>query len=362
MTGPVSIEGLCTIFRAALMLAAMTGLSLLASPSIALSQDRVHGGPIIAVNLFETDDQERHIRLPQTASGSIVLIIDPTTDKAGTGFLIAPCYAMSALHVVLSDFDVSVRRYPSVRYEYTLYYGSGTRFDAFDDLTIARPVAWGGFFDSLTVDIDASEDWIILQLDECVGRRYGHFQVRPRSFSDLGAFVSFALAGYPRTDDYSTVQVDPACRIHAEHGWPLGRGAVWYHDCATREGASGSPIYTTLDDGLEAVAIAVGELQRTEEVLPAYSEAFANIAVPMRNAEWALTALESESPERVAEAQELLQALGRGVGRVDGVPDANTRSAIESYRSLRRMPLTGLITDELIARLQDDLAARATLD
>lgn len=324
-----------------------------------LSASALAGEPpaLRLANLFETDDRQPQDRTPGTASGSIVLIVDPTTDKAGTGFMIAPCYLMSALHVVLSDFDLRSRRYPTVRYEYTLYYGTGSRFGAFENFTIARPVAWGAYFESIAVD--ASEDWIILQTDECIGRRYGHFLVSMVGIDEAEAGTSVALAGFPRTDDEPTVLADPHCRIRAERNWPEAAGPLWYHDCATREGVSGAPIYRSAAGGYEALAIAVGELQPTPAVRPIYSEDRANIAVPLGNAEWALTALRGESRDRVAEAQRLLEALGRGAGRRDGIVDGRTRMAIESYRSLRRLNGAGLVTEELIAALRADLARRS---
>lgn len=344
--------------RVASALIATLVLAMLGPHSSALPAGGQQGaGSVLMANIFEVDDRERHDRVAGTPYGGIVLIVDPTTDKAGTGFLIAPCYVMSALHVVLSEFDLGARRYPSVRYQYTLYYGVGTRFGAFEDFTVARPVAWGGYFAPLTVD--PSEDWIVLQLDDCIGDRYGHFQLGARGYASASAFVELSMAGYPRSDDLRTVQVDPACRIMAERRWPGARGPLWYHDCATREGASGAPIYASIDGSYETFAIAVGELQPIEPVQSAYSDRHANVAVPVGNAQWALAALEGESQERVAEVQQMLQGLGRSAGRVDGVPDPGTRQAVQAYRALRRLPETGLITDELVASLRHDVANRS---
>lgn len=303
-------------------------------------------------NLFETDDRQRWPRNPGTPAGSIVLIVDPTTGKAGTGFLFAPCYAMSALHVVLSDFDLMAWRDPNVRYEYTIYYGSGNRFGTFENFTVARPVAWGRYFESITVD--PSEDWIVLQLDDCIGRRYGHFHSAFLEIGEVLAVPRLALAGYPGAD-HEAVWADPQCRIRAERSWPEARGPLWYHDCATRPGVSGAPIYRLTARGSEAVAIAVGELQPIDTVRPAFSEAYANIAVPIGNAQWALLALSGESPARIAEAQRLLAALGRGVGRVDGMADPQTRTAVASYRRLRGLDATGLVTEALIGRLRREV-------
>ena len=106
--------------RIALAFAAIIASSILAPATPSQSAEDRAVAPVLTANIFGIDDRERHNRAPRTPYGAIVLIIDPTTDKAGTGFLIAPCYMMSALHVVMSGFDLAARRYPSVRYQYTL--------------------------------------------------------------------------------------------------------------------------------------------------------------------------------------------------------------------------------------------------
>ncbi|NBC32146.1 MAG: hypothetical protein GVY13_05660 [Alphaproteobacteria bacterium] len=329
-------------------------VGLFAVPAQA-SADIGRSAPTRLANLFESDDRQRWPRTPGTPAGGIVLIVDPTTDKAGTGFLIAPCYAMSALHVVLSDFDLTARRYPNVRYEYTIYYGRGNRFGSFENFTVARPLAWGRYFESITVD--ASEDWILLQLEECIGRDYGYFRFAVLGIDEARAEPRLALAGYPGTE-HETVQADPLCRIRAERDWPEAGGPLWYHDCATRRGISGGPIFRHTEEGHEAVAIAVGELQPMERLRLSYSEAYANVAVPIGNAGWALTAVHGESRELIAEAQRLLEALGRGAGRIDGIADARTRMAIAGYRTVRRLDGAGLVTEALITRLRREVESR----
>jgi V8-like Glu-specific endopeptidase len=313
------------------------------------------GPDIRPVNVFGTDDRRQEERRRGSDAGRIVLITDPTTNKAGTGFLIAPCFAMSALHVVLSDYDLDVRADPSVAFQYTVYFGSGRRFGTFEDFTIGRPVAWGRYFDA--VPMDASQDWILLQLDRCVGERYGHFTPRVLDLAEAGE-RRLRLAGYPQPNDFRRVQVDPACRVYDAMTWPMNLRPVWQHDCAIRVGASGSPIYYVEDGNSYVVAIAIGELRSTEDVLPAYDAGRANIAVPIANALAALAAVAAETPERIAEAQQLLGAIGRPVGTADGVAGPMTRRAVNAYRTARGLPGSGLISEDLLIALREDAAAR----
>jgi|GEM_PF-2299625 len=313
------------------------------------------GAAVQPANVFGTDDRRLAERRRGSDAGRIVLITDPTTSKAGTGFLIAPCYAMSAMHVVLSDYDLDARADPSVTYEYTVYFGSGRRFGTFENFTIGRPVAWGRYFDA--VPIDASQDWIVLQLDGCIGERYGHFVPR---VLDLGEIADrrLQLAGYPQPNDFRHVQIDPDCRVYDAMTWPMNLRPVWQHDCAIRVGASGSPIYFVEGDNSYAAAIAIGELRSTEDVLPAYESGHANIAVPIANALPAIEAIAAETPERIAEAQRLLGAIGRPVGAADGVAGPMTRRVVNAYRVDRGLLRSGLIGADLLAALREDAAAR----
>ena len=312
---------------------------------------------VIQANVFGEDDRVRALRHPGSSAGQIVLIVDPTTDKAGTGFLIGRCYAMSALHVFLSDYDMQSRSTPGVLYTYTVYYGLGGLFGNFENLTVGRPVAWGNYFGASPVD--ASQDWIILQLDDCIGRRYGHFEVTTLGIGEARRIGGFQLAGYPRNeaDRYRYVRVDPSCRLHQSANWPMNAAALWYHDCAMRAGASGSPIFYEQDGRTFAVGLAMGEFQSTDGVLPQYRTSHANIAVPAANFAHAVEALTRETPDRVAEAQRLLNAMGRSVGTVDGVPGPMTRLAIYGYSALRDLSPGGLITDELLGSLRDEAQA-----
>jgi hypothetical protein len=349
-------------FRRAAAALLLAFLPVLAGPALA---DPAAPAPRIAdrtsgfapANVFVEDDRVRALRRAGTAAGRIVLIVDPTTDKAGTGFLIAPCYAMSALHVFLSEYDMQARSTPGVTYAYTVYYGLGALFGNFEDLTVGRPVVWGNYF--AADPVDASQDWIILQLDDCVGDRYGHFEVTPMDLAEARQRPRLQLAGYPRTEiePYQYVQVDPDCRLYRSATWPMNAAPLWYHDCAMRRGASGSPIFYEDGGRAYAVAIAMGEFQSTEGVLPEYDTRHANIAVPAGNFRTAVEALTLETPDRVAEAQRLLNAIGRTVGEVDGIPGPMTRLAIDGYRERRDLRPGGLITEELLGTLRRDAPA-----
>lgn len=315
-------------------------------------------------NIFVEDDRQLIRRDSTASSGAVVLIVDPTTNKAGTGFLISPCLVMSAIHIVLSDFDLSTRTAPRAQYEYVVYHGSGAIAGGFADFSIARPIAWGRYFASDPVD--ASQDWIVLQLDACPAASRPYFQVSELPLSETVGTASFRLAGHPRrTDDsansYEFVQVDPSCSVHQEVWWPMNQGPLWLHDCATRPGASGAPIYIEQETA-QAVAIAIGELQATPGVIRQFDQAHANVAVPLRNAAVALAALAAETRDRIAEAQSLLHALGHSHVAADGVADPQTRLAVYQYRVHRGLPASALITDDLLTTLRIEAARRAGAD
>jgi peptidoglycan hydrolase-like protein with peptidoglycan-binding domain len=64
------------------------------------------------------------------------------------------------------------------------------------------------------------------------------------------------------------------------------------------------------------------------------------------------------SPQwRVRRVQEALSQLGYYQGRIDGLLDRNTRTAIITYRRDRRMPINDEIDRQLIESLQLDVAA-----
>ena len=320
-------------------------------------------GRVQPTNVFVEDDRQLMPRDNTSSSGAVVLIVDPTTNKAGTGFLVSPCLVISAIHIVLSDFDVAARSGPSVQFEYTVYYGSGRIAGGFADFSVARPIAWGPYFASDPVD--PSQDWIILQLDTCSKNPQPYFEVSELAWGETVRQTDFRLAGHPRSPDgaptsYEFVRTDPSCTVYDEAQLPMNRGPLWFHDCATRPGASGAPIYIERETP-EAVAIAIGELRPTPGVLPRFDPRHANIAVPLRNAASVFAALAGESHERVAEAQDMLNALGYSLGTADGVAGRQTRLAVYRYRAAQRLPPGALITDDLLDSLRASIARRAGL-
>ena len=61
-----------------------------------------------------------------------------------------------------------------------------------------------------------------------------------------------------------------------------------------------------------------------------------------------------------SEAQRLLNILGYNIGVADGVIGQRTHDAISKFQLQDGMQMSGLVSDELIARLKNSVQARQT--
>ena len=84
-----------------------------------------------------------------------------TITNAGTGFLVSPCYVLTAAHVVYGDDLTPV---PGTDYRMKFRAGTGVT-SPFAGNTTATPVA-SGFRDE-----GGRNDWALLRLNNCIGKR-----------------------------------------------------------------------------------------------------------------------------------------------------------------------------------------------
>lgn len=84
-----------------------------------------------------------------------------TETRAGTGFLVSPCYVLTAHHVVYGD-DLTPK--PGVDYRMKFRAGKGVT-TTFAGVTTATPVT-SGFRDETF-----RNDWALLRLNVCIGKR-----------------------------------------------------------------------------------------------------------------------------------------------------------------------------------------------
>ena len=146
----------------------------------------------------------------------------------GTAFLVAPCLALSARHVVHHAEPLGQRM--------TLRFTPWKRADR-SNSSAATVIAAGGVATSAG---DVSQDWVLLKLDRCLGATLGYLALsrEPLRIPPSGPITPALIAvGFPA--DRAAMRrpvVDPDCRVRMIASTGL------LHDCATMPGNSGGPM------------------------------------------------------------------------------------------------------------------------
>lgn len=147
-----------------------------------------------------------------------------------TGFLVDDCHVLTAQGVLGYGQAPFGKRL-------TFLTGLGTPRR---QSTKATVVAAGGFRRNRTGEEQyerGGRDWLLLQLDQCIGAILGHVMLKTGPFSPY-EFRDLRSAGYPaHRRRASGLTVDPSCNVIAS------KGTVWLNDCATVKGDAGDPIF-----------------------------------------------------------------------------------------------------------------------
>jgi V8-like Glu-specific endopeptidase len=172
----------------------------------------------------------------------------------GTAFMVSPCYALTAYHVVFGNdpaTDATALTHPV----WISLGGKGRRF-ALNRLQ-ATAVAWGDFH------LDQSLDWALLKVTGCPG---GRADVRWIPFEPKGAQLEARVAQVGGFDG----QFVPF-KMTGQIGCLLGRkvdAVTIRHFCASRPGMSGAPILVREKDQiLRASAIVSREQDQSGATL-----------------------------------------------------------------------------------------------
>ena len=179
----------------------------------------------------------------------------------GTGFMVSPCYALTAYHVVLGVGPKA----PDAQTPKQVWMSLGARASTFlYDRVPGEVVRWSDFTG------DWHNDWALIKVDGCPGkdRRVGWLPLAQVGFNPYQG--SAAVAGYDSAYAMMVGQTD--C--------DLGRMAASNsirHYCGSRPGLSGAPIFVRWPD-LRVVGIAVREQNATRELLPVNDPDHANLA------------------------------------------------------------------------------------
>ncbi len=189
-----------------------------------------------------------------------------------TAFLVSPCLIMANYHVVFGSRQIE----PEAGRDF-----SGT-FRVRGKKFRAVPIRYGEYY------YDEWRDWVLLKLDSdsehpCAGEdpEIGWAQLAALPRDDAPNQI-LSVAGYPSDKPLSTLWRQDACHLYEMLTDRQSRG-LWTTDCATRPGASGSPIFRIQDGVLQVVALMHGHIEPAHlgEILPKWDPRAANLAVDM---------------------------------------------------------------------------------
>ena len=203
----------------------------------------VMSAPALAAT-FDRDD-----RVAVTRPGAAFLPIGVVKGGKGvayaTGFLVSDCHVLTVKHAAGRAATVVGRRM-----------AFRLPFAGAEGASAGSVVAAGGL--DLVGDpnrLDRREDWLLLRLDRCLGKRFGSLslvghaeQSHPYRTAPPAALFS---AGFPIDQSWRRqLTIDPECHLRGE---PLN---LFVHDCSSLPGNSGSPIFATVwRDGRAVVAV-----------------------------------------------------------------------------------------------------------
>ena len=187
--------------------------------------------------------------------------------RAGTAFLVSPCYIITAYHVIFGGR--MTRPDPDQDYSATFRI-AGMRLRA-------APVEYGEVYRF------TGRDWVLLRLDSgadhpCAGEKLGWTGMAPLTTADARQ-MTVSIAGYPGDKPANALWRQDACRLYEKNG-NIDFDGMWTTDCATLPRASGSPIFFIRDGVLNVVALMHGHIgNETPEVLPHWDPSRANLAL-----------------------------------------------------------------------------------
>ena len=195
----------------------------------------------------------------------IGIVSETLTSTYATAFLVGPCHALSARHVVHHSNPIG--RTVMLRFKPWRRSDAGNSSDAV-------VIAAGG---AAASPGDVSQDWILLRLDRCLGASLGYVPLsrEPLRIPESGPIGPGLLAvGFP--EDRSVARrptIDPHCRVRMISSTGL------LHDCATMPGNSGGPLMAWSAEHQRYEVYAINVAGFADRAPRAFDERSANAAV-----------------------------------------------------------------------------------
>lgn len=181
----------------------------------------------VAAAIFTADDRVADIRA-DARWRTVGLVSEAPDAPYGTAFLVGNCHALTARHII--HHAQPVGRSVDLRFE-------PWRRATAANSSAATVVAAGGLAQGPS---DVSQDWVLLRLDQCLGRSLGFLPLNsaPLLIHAAGQGIGPDLigVGYPNDQPRRGPTIDPLCRVRLITSFGL------LHDCATLPGNSGGPL------------------------------------------------------------------------------------------------------------------------
>ncbi|MEZ5818348.1 MAG: trypsin-like serine protease [Hyphomicrobiaceae bacterium] len=331
------------------------------------------GSHLHRVAVFGTDDRVATPARYARAAESIGLFFSNQSRTVCSAFCVASNIVATAAHCLwqpgnsparLADF-MFARGYDRLRdYARVEGYASGSS---------AQSIIIGDFQHRIRPPIDAANDWALVRLNRAACRG-GGLSVTPMSSSQVAAEARagrvFQLS-YHRDWTQWRLAYSRPCIVSRDFksvAWKsiapdfLNADQMLLHHCDTGGASSGSPLLVDRGGVISVIGINVGTYVQSKVLteggqvtLREKAETVANTAVNaavfagrielLRNA----AILSSGQPLR--DLQQRLSEQRFYQSRIDGSYGPLLRAAIEGYERQRRLPITGLATEDLLSRL-----------
>jgi len=227
---------------------------------------------------------------------------------------------------------------------------------------------------STTPPIDATRDWAFVRLSRSVCTK-GSFEVEAAPVEQVireAANGRIYQISYHRDFKQWKPAYSKPCRVDrgfANVAWPTiaadfnGPENLLLHTCDTGGASSGSPLLMDTPQGPRVIGINVGTYVQSKTMLQneriqerISTDAIANTGVAATAFARQLAAFKTAhilvGVSHLRELQDRLQKAGYYSGPTDGTFGPALRQAIETYEAVQKLPMTGLASEDLLARLR----------
>lgn len=346
-----------------------------AFPSIRIA-DETTAPHFERVAIFGTDDRIPAPSRYAKVSESIGLFFSNQSRTVCTAFCVAPNIVATAAHCLsqpdgaparLEDF-MFARGYDRLQ--------DHARIEGYASRSSSQSIISGDFQHRVRPPIDAANDWALIRLNRPICRDR-ELLVTPMSADQIATEARarriFQLSYHRDWTQWRLAYSQPCnvARNFKSVPWTsiapdfLNADKMLLHHCDTGGASSGSPLLIDQGGVISVVGINVGTYVQSkilteggQVTLREKAETVANTAV---NADVFAGRIQLLQEATILSSGEPLRDLQRRLSeqrlyqaRIDGSYGPILRAAIEGYERQRRMPITGLATQELLLRLNSE--------